>query len=217
MTSAPGRWTRSLDTHTHARARASAKLRTPNNETQTNFTVSFMFQIILRKNFNHLPKSNESYKGYYSVNNKFCGILWTWSRYTLLAGESRNRGSISSSFERFPSSPRLSAPLLRNAGRHRLSACKCVLWKVCLLRCFIYVHKFIAVLPIRGLRQSLTSVDKKNQLDVTFCILYFSSNSCSTRFGQPCAHHQELTTAWCYSLVLVCAVAAGRWSSPVGR
>ena len=37
--------------------------------------------------------------------------------------------------------------------------------------------------------------DKKNQLDVTFCILYFSSNSCSTCFGQPCAHHQELTTA----------------------
>ena len=27
--------------------------------------------------------------------------------------------------------------------------------------------------------------------DVTFCILYFSSNSCSTCFGQPCAHHQE--------------------------
>ena len=39
------------------------------------------------------------------------------------------------------------------------------------------------------------SVDKKNQLDVTFCILYFSSNSCSTCFGQPCAHHQALTTA----------------------
>jgi len=39
------------------------------------------------------------------------------------------------------------------------------------------------------------SVDKKNQLDVTFCILYFSSNSCSTCFGQPCAHHQQLTTA----------------------
>ena len=38
-------------------------------------------------------------------------------------------------------------------------------------------------------------VDKKNQLDVTFCILYFSSNSCSTSFGQPCAHHQELMTA----------------------
>ena len=38
-------------------------------------------------------------------------------------------------------------------------------------------------------------VDKKNQLDVTFCILYFSSNSCSTCFGQPCAHHQKLTTA----------------------
>jgi hypothetical protein len=40
-----------------------------------------------------------------------------------------------------------------------------------------------------------TSVDKKNQLGVTFCILYFSSNSWSTCFGQPCAHHQELTTA----------------------
>jgi len=61
------------------------------------------------------------------------------------------------------------------------------------------------------------SVDKKNQLDVTFCILYFSSNICSTCFGQPCAHHQELTTAWCYCLVLVCAVAAGRMSRPVGR
>ena len=41
---------------------------------------------------------------------------------------------------------------------------------------------------------AIFSVDKKNQLDVTFCILYFSSNSCSTCFGQPCAHHQELTT-----------------------
>jgi hypothetical protein len=60
-------------------------------------------------------------------------------------------------------------------------------------------------------------VDKKNELDVPFCILYFSSNSCSTCFGQPCAHHQQLTTAWCYSLVLVCFLAAGRWSSPVGR
>jgi hypothetical protein len=39
------------------------------------------------------------------------------------------------------------------------------------------------------------SVWIKNQLDVTFCILYFSSNSCSTCFGQPCAHHQELKTA----------------------
>ena len=61
---------------------------------------------------------------------------------------------------------------------------------------------------------TILSVDKENQLDVNFCILYFSSNSCSTCFGQPCAHHQELTTAWCYSLVLVCAVAAGRWSRP---
>jgi len=39
-----------------------------------------------------------------------------------------------------------------------------------------------------------TGVDKKNQLDVTFCILYFSCNSCLTCFGQLCAHHQELTT-----------------------
>ena len=39
------------------------------------------------------------------------------------------------------------------------------------------------------------SVGKKNQLDVTFCILYFSSNGCSTCFEQPRAHHQELTTA----------------------
>ena len=38
-------------------------------------------------------------------------------------------------------------------------------------------------------------VDIKKKLDVTFRILYFSSNSCSTCLGQPCAHHQELTTA----------------------
>ena len=44
-------------------------------------------------------------------------------------------------------------------------------------------------------KQRAFSVDKKNQLDVTFCILYFSSTSCSTCFRQPCAHHQELTTA----------------------
>ena len=39
-------------------------------------------------------------------------------------------------------------------------------------------------------------MDKKNQLDVTFCILYFSSNSCSTCFGQPCARNMlsNLTT-----------------------
>ena len=42
---------------------------------------------------------------------------------------------------------------------------------------------------------NIIMMDKKNQLDVTFRILYFSSNSCSTCFGQPCAHHQELTTA----------------------
>jgi len=43
--------------------------------------------------------------------------------------------------------------------------------------------------------KKLCCVDKKNQLDVTSCIVYFSSNSCSTCLGQPCAHHQELTTA----------------------
>ena len=37
--------------------------------------------------------------------------------------------------------------------------------------------------------------DKKNQLDVTFCILYFSSNGYSTCFGQQCAQHQDLKTA----------------------
>jgi hypothetical protein len=31
-----------------------------------------------------------------------------------------------------------------------------------------------------GFEQQNLSVDNKNQLDVTFCILYFSSNSCST-------------------------------------
>ena len=49
--------------------------------------------------------------------------------------------------------------------------------------------------PPLGALNCTFSVDKKNQLDVTFCILYFSSNSCSTCFGQPCAHHQELMTA----------------------
>ena len=48
---------------------------------------------------------------------------------------------------------------------------------------------------VAGMQSLNTRVDKKNQLDVTFCILYFSSNSFSTCLGQPCAHHQELTTA----------------------
>ena len=81
-----------------------------------------------------------------------------------------------------------------------------------------FVYLFIYFCPAELRSPNLTiCVDKKNHLDVTFCILYFSSNSCSACFGQPCAHHQELTTAWCYSLVLVCAVAARRWSRPVGR
>jgi len=56
----------------------------------------------------------------------------------------------------------------------------------------LYRHEFLSDVWLTVHRNS---VDKKNQLDVTFCILYFSSNSCSTCFGQPCAHHQELTTA----------------------
>jgi len=85
----------------------------------------------------------------------------------------------------------------------------CVIWKVFMSHSMYFNH----------IKQNHFhfSVDKKNQLDVTFYILYLSSNSCSTCFGQPCAHHHELTTVWCYSLVLVCAMAAGRLSSPVGR
>jgi len=36
---------------------------------------------------------------------------------------------------------------------------------------------------INGRNKRDISVDKKKQLDATFCILYFSSNSCSTCFG----------------------------------
>ena len=65
------------------------------------------------------------------------------------------------------------------------------------------VHTAVPRLPVN-------SVYKKDQLDDNFVFFISSSNSCSTCFGQPCAHHQELTTVWCYSLVLVCAVAAGK-------
>ena len=60
--------------------------------------------------------------------------------------------------------------------------------------CITLLGCSIMYLEVR-LTLSLFSVDKKTQLDVTFCILYFSSNCCSTCFGQLCAHHQELTTA----------------------
>ena len=59
---------------------------------------------------------------------------------------------------------------------------------------FLFYFRFHYILRIIP-KPNNTSEDKKNQLHVTFCILYFSSNSCSTFFGQPCAHHQELTTA----------------------
>ena len=55
----------------------------------------------------------------------------------------------------------------------------------------VWIHNAVSVKH----NKTLLCVDKKNQLDVTFCILYFSSNSCSTCFGQPCAHHQDMTTA----------------------
>ena len=64
---------------------------------------------------------------------------------------------------------------------------------------FLYLLEQSPFIPPQNIMYCLKlpffGVDKKNQLDVTFCILYFSSNSCSTCFGQPCAHHQELTTA----------------------
>ena len=69
------------------------------------------------------------------------------------------------------------------------------------LHYYYYYYYYITVCWPHGLCYSVAPentcncVDKKNQLDDTFCILYFSSNSCSTCFGQPCAHHQELTTA----------------------
>ena len=71
----------------------------------------------------------------------------------------------------------------------------------CRISAKIRISNFMNILPgfpvpfSLAERQIGLSVDKKNQLDVTLCILYFSSNSCSTCFGQPCAHHQELMTA----------------------
>ena len=59
----------------------------------------------------------------------------------------------------------------------------------------VFVTKYLSLSTVTVFNEVQFSVDKKTQLDVTFCILYFSSNSCSTCFGQPCAHHQELTTA----------------------
>ena len=61
--------------------------------------------------------------------------------------------------------------------------------------CPIYIHSVCCCFSSVVVNNFRFSVDKKIELDVTFCILYFSSNSCSTCFGQPCANHQELTTA----------------------
>ena len=57
---------------------------------------------------------------------------------------------------------------------------------------FTFLSKFN-----NALTWSMYNVDKKNQLDVTFCILYFCSNSCSTCFRQPCAHRQHLMMGTC--------------------
>ena len=46
-------------------------------------------------------------------------------------------------------------------------------------------------------------------VDVTFCILYFSSNSCSTCFGQPCAHHQELATVMLITTLVISSCKDG--------
>jgi len=48
----------------------------------------------------------------------------------------------------------------------------------------------------------------RNQLDVTWCYIYFLFISNSTCFGQPCAHPQELTIRWFYRRVWCSAVAA---------
>ena len=74
-------------------------------------------------------------------------------------------------------------------------SCICVYIYVCV---YIYIYIYIMeIIKFSFLHEEFRtfSVDKKNQLEVTFCILYLSSNSCSTCFGQPCAHHDELTTA----------------------
>ena len=52
----------------------------------------------------------------------------------------------------------------------------CVRWSYKLLKHYSWSDVWLTV-------HRKFSVDKKYQLDVTFCILYFSSNSCSTCFG----------------------------------
>ena len=63
-----------------------------------------------------------------------------------------------------------------------------------LMRLLNFCDSLFDDMMIKGQEDKSISVDKKNQIDVTCCILYFSSNSCSTCFGEPCALHQELTT-----------------------
>ena len=47
----------------------------------------------------------------------------------------------------------------------------------------------------------------RNQLDITQYYIYFSFISCSTCFGLPCAHPQELTTYWYFCRMWFSAVA----------
>ena len=66
--------------------------------------------------------------------------------------------------------------------------------------CFI----IIIYTPITvNVKHTRSSVDKKPTGCHVCVILYFSFTSCSTCFGQPCAHLQGLTTAQCYRHVLM--------------
>ena len=56
--------------------------------------------------------------------------------------------------------------------------------------------------------KEITACGIRNQLDVTWCYIYFLFISSSTCFRQPCAHPQELTTQWFYRRVWCSAVAA---------
>ena len=85
---------------------------------------------------------------------------------------------------REPSNKEMLSRISRRTGK-KISQVLCWMYAINICRPNLRLNVFFLIF----------SVDKKNQLDVTFCILYFSSNSCSTCFGQPCAHHQKLTTA----------------------
>jgi len=55
------------------------------------------------------------------------------------------------------------------------------------------------IFRIKGIQYGI-----RNQLDVTWCYIYFLFISSTTCFGQPCAHPQEMTTQWFYRRVWWC-------------